>query len=346
MNLKLYTIIYPPIISWQEVIFQRPQQLLLEFVRQGHFAIFTNSIPDGKGVFWYTETGLCIANDLMLTLADPTIKKRLAGTRVVFWVSFPQAMSFKDVVQPDIKVFDYIDESIDEFAFWQQGLREAMDSVDMIIVSSEKLLNLTQADYPHKTYLLKNGADVGHFSKSVRGIPKDLKRIRQRYRRIIGFHGNLDSWIDYSLLREIALSRPQWAMVFIGPENYPEEICRGIPNIYFLGSRPYEILPSYVQNFDVGLIPFQVREMTHSANPIKMYEYLAAGIPVVGTPINECLSFSPMVRIGRDAPEMIQQIEQAIGAKHAEQRIYREAAFANSWSVRINKALEFLDGLA
>lgn len=344
--LKRFTIIYPPVISWQEVIFQRPQQLLSEFARLGHLAIFANRISDGKGIYWFAEDNLCIANDLLPTLADPVLKKQMQGTRVVFWISYPGLMWLKTAVKPDITVFDYIDQGVEEFNWWQSGLKEAMDVADLITVSSQKLWELTQANYPDKTVLIRNGADIRNFKQNIKGIPADLNRIRKKHSSIIGFHGTLQSWLDYQLIRDMALARPQWGIVLLGLEGCAElALCKDVPNIYFVGGRHYQQLPFYVKNFDVGIIPFQVRELTHSSNPIKMYEYLATGVPVVATPIWECENLAPVVRIGRNSAEFISQIEAALRAKPNEVAAYVKLAHENSWTERVKKALAVLEGI-
>lgn len=340
--MKRFAIVYPPIISWQEVIFQRPHQLMAEFARQGNLAIFINREPDGKGLYWFADQNLCIANDLGSALCDPVLQELRQGTSLVFWVTYPGLMKLKAEVKPDLIVFDYIDESVEEFAFWQEGLKEAMADADLIFASSEKLLGLVEADYPDKTFLVRNGADTRKFTPKVWGIPADLKRIKNTHSLLVGFHGSLQSWLDYPLIRDIALARPRWAIVLLGPELFPESICHGIPNVYFLGSRNYELLPAYVKNFDVGIIPFQVREMTNSANPIKMYEYLAVGVPVVATPIRECLKLAPYIRTAGDSAGFISQIEAVVKAKPQEKASYCQIASQNSWTSRVKDILAIL----
>ena len=340
--MRRYTVIYPPTVSWNEPIYQRPHQLMAEFARQGHLAIFVNKIPDGRGIDWFAEENLCISNDLLSTLCDTRIKDMMKGTRVVLWVTYAKTMAMKSLVKPDICVFDYIDEGVEEFAEWKRDIEEGLESGDVIFTTSHNLLELTQIKYPSRTFLLPNGADIYQFTKDV-VIAPDLENLRRSYEQIIGFHGTLVSWVDFALIRDIALNCPEWGIVLIGPDCGLPNNYKNVPNIHYLGSRPYNKLASYVKYFDVGMIPFEVRQVTHSANPIKMYEYLAAGVPLVATPIRECVNLSPIVRIGKNSSEFISQIKAVLKVKIQEQQLYLRMAYENSWSQRVQHALEVLE---
>lgn len=340
--MRRYTVIYPPTVSWNEPIYQRPHQLMAEFARQGHLAIFVNKIPDGRGVDWFEDENLCISNDLLSTLCDPQIKNRMKGTRVILWVTYAKTMGLKSLVRPNICVFDYIDEGVEEFAEWQNDIEEGLAGGDVIFTTSQNLYEQTQCKYPGRTFLLSNGADIYLFTKDA-VIASDLNNLRKHYEHIIGFHGTLVSWVDFELIRDIARTCPQWGIVLIGPDCGLPDNFKSVPNIHYLGSRPYKELASYVKYFDVGMIPFEVRQVTHSANPIKMYEYLAAGVPLVATPIRECVKLSPIVRIGKNSSEFISQIKEAIQAKKQEQQQYLKIAYENSWTARVHHALEVLE---
>lgn len=342
LSLRRYTVIYPPTVSWNEPIYQRPHQLMAEFARQGHLAIFVNKIPDGNGIDWFASENLCISNDLLSTLSDSRIRDMIQGTRVVLWVTYAKTMAFQSIINPQLCIFDYIDEGVEEFAEWQKDIENGLASGDVIFTTSRNLFEVTQTKYPNRTYLLPNGADIYQFTKDV-PIASDLENLRRNYEHIIGFHGTLVSWVDFSLIREIALNCPNWGIVLIGPDCGLPDACKNTANIHYLGSRPYSELVSYVRYFDVGIIPFEVRQVTHSANPIKMYEYLAAGVPLVATPIRECVNLSPVVRIAKDHSEFITQIKAALRAKKQEQALYLKIAYENSWAQRVHHALEVLE---
>lgn len=341
--MKKYSIIYPPTISWHEPIFQRPHQLQSEFARQGHFAVLANLVGDNKGTYWFENRNLCISNDLEATLQSPEIKNLMAGTRIVFWVTWPKTMYLKDIVQPDIVVFDYIDECTEEFYHWEENLDYCMNIADIITVTSQRLLDLVKPRYPGKICLIRNGADTRQYLQEYFYLPPDLKLLKEKYEYIVGFIGSLQSWVNYNLIKEMALELPEYGFALVGPEYYPADILKTVPNIHFLGYKKYNTLLHYVKNFDVGIVPFQVRDLTHSSNPIKMYEYLAAGVPVVATPIQECRALEPYVRTAVTAGESVRKIKEAILSAKNEKEKYIQIAVANSWSQRVKDILSILE---
>lgn len=340
-----YTIIYPPVISWNEPIFQRPHQLFLEFSKQNYFSIFTNSINDNKGIFWYANPNLCISNNLQLTLSNKDIIRKISDSTKVMWVTFPPNISLKPLVNPDIIIFDYIDEITDEFDFWKDKYEECLRSSNIIITTSRRLYELVSVNFKDKTYLVSNGVDTDYYFKNEYQLPEELKKIKAQYSHIIGFTGTLHTWIDYELIKEISLLKPDWAFVFIGPKYCNTKLIDGISNIIYLGSKNYGDLINYIKNFDAAIIPFQVRNMTNSANPIKMYEYLAAGIPVITTPIRECLALAPYVRTAKTAEEYVEKIAESISKASSEQIYYKEIALQNSWTNKVNFILNILDNI-
>lgn len=339
-----YTIIYPPTVDWNEPIFQRPHQLMAEFARQGHFAVFANTKSDGKGAFWFANDNLCIANNFKSTLSDPAVRKKMEGTKIVLWKTWPDSLTYGSIVEADIVVFDYIDESVDEFSAWKIKLQGCMEIADIIITTSKRLYDITAPSFPENTFLVRNGADIRQFLKEDISLPEDLEMIKRKYRYTIGFVGTLYTWIDYVLIREMAEKKPNWGFVFIGPDYNVSPRLSSLPNIHPMGPRKYNELVNYMKNMDAGIIPFEVRSMTHSVNPIKMYEYLASGLPVVTTPINECQALSPYVRTGSTGKEFVQKLEEAIEASQFEREDYIRIARENSWTARVRDITSILGG--
>ena len=170
-----------------------------------------------------------------------------------------------------------------------------------------------------------------------------MKHLKETYHYVVGFSGTLASWIDFHLIKEMAQERPNWAFVLIGPKNCNTRDIENISNVYFLGTKKYNELVNYLKNLDAGIIPFEVRDMTNSANPIKMYEYLAAGIPVVATPIRECIALAPYIRTANTGEDSVIQIEEAIKASENEKQSYIKIAMENSWTKRVEKIVSILE---
>ncbi len=184
----------------------------------------------------------------------------------------------------------------------------------MVIVSAEKLLKDKQ-HFNENTFIIRHGTDWLHFRKSLAEetiIPDEIKDLPKP---IIGFHGLLADWVDYELIRKIAARFENGSVVLIGKIAVDAEqkikMLDGIQNVHLLGRKPYEELPHYCKGFDVALNPFVINDLTLAANPLKVREYLAAGLLVVSTDIPEVRILDHCM-IGNDHSDFIDQIETAL----------------------------------
>ncbi|MEW6362868.1 MAG: glycosyltransferase [Pyrinomonadaceae bacterium] len=159
---------------------------------------------------------------------------------------------------------------------------------DIVIVTSRPLLESKQ-NLNKNIFLIPHGVDVKHFRQAIEPDLKMPDEIARIPRPIIGFHGLLADWIDFDLIRTIAINIPDASLVLIGKaanDTYDEiESLRLLPNVYILGRKAYSELPSYCKAFDVAINPFKLNQLTLAANPLKVREYLAAGKCVVSTNI-------------------------------------------------------------
>jgi glycosyltransferase involved in cell wall biosynthesis len=181
-------------------------------------------------------------------------------------------------------------------------------AVDVVVTTSQSLHEAKSAAHSHVVNL-PHGVDAEHFAKAAdpsTRVPDDLARLP---RPVIGFFGMLAEWVDIPLIREVALARPGWSIVLIGNASTDLGPLRGVPNVHLLGPRPYASLPGYCRGFDVAIIPFVKNDLTERANPIKLREYLAAGKPIVSTPLPEVLQFGDLVRVASSADEFVREIE-------------------------------------
>jgi len=260
----------------------------------------------------------------------------------ILWIIAPHVTSVIDKIKSSLVVHWRTDSHAlmpgvdhDSIAAMELELIQKSD----VIFSVNKELYSKMRDINPNTYLTQHGVDVSHFNQALNPelpVPDDIKNIPHP---IIGFFGLIEEWIDQDLITHLAKSRPSWSFVFIGRTATNVDIISSISNVYLLGPRPYLEIPSYAKVFDVAIIPFIVNELTLNSNPLKLREYLAAGLPVVSTPLPEiCKYDEPMVYIATTPDEFLEKIEIALKTDSPDQIQKRlDTVAQDSWDARVDE---------
>jgi len=237
---------------------------------------------------------------------------------------------------------------VDEFsAFSDAPAREIRElerrlllKADVVICSSEKL-RADKARVNPNAYLVQHGVDLAHFAKAydpATTIPDDL---RGAPGPIIGFWGLIADWVDLQLIRHVADAFSGGTMVLLGNSTANLEALHGARNIRILGRKPYADLPRYARAFDVALMPFKVNELTLAANPLKVREYLAAGLPVVSTAIPEVERLG-VCRVGKDTDGVVREIAAAIAAGPGPSEVRSALMLGEGWEARVAEMQEIV----
>ena len=233
------------------------------------------------------------------------------------------------------------------------------DTKEYTISIDEKLARSAEAVFPSnpalfraKKYLNKhvllipNAVNFTHFNAAFSAYPDVLNDLPQP---IIGFAGALDRYkFDFKLLSSIATLRPDWSFVLIGDvgicDSTSESEIPRLPNIHYIGFRSYEDLPRYIRAFDVGLIPYVHNAYTEGVFPLKLYEYMAVGVPVVSTDLPFLESVGDAVLVANDPDGFVKCIEQALSEdKSIEVHNRIELARNNSWAERAKGLVNYLE---
>lgn len=217
--------------------------------------------------------------------------------------------------------------------------QETLSAVDAVVATAQSLVASKRAP-SGRGYYLPQGVNYDDFAQ-LRRLPADLAAIP---RPRIGFAGNLAPVCDINLLRSIALSHPDWSLVFVGPVNV-DASALDLPNVHILGNRSYADLPAYVQGFDVGLIPYMLNAWTRSVDPLKTLEYLAAGTPVVALPLPELQKYAQSIRIAEGADKFASDIEAALLEPLTAAAGRRGLAREHTWEHRAEQLLAIIQEL-
>jgi glycosyltransferase involved in cell wall biosynthesis len=230
------------------------------------------------------------------------------------------------------------------------GLKEIEDdlfrSADLVVVSAERLFE-SKKHLNANTHIIRHGTDWRHFRTAIDGdlaIPGDIADLP---RPIIGFHGLLADWVDYELIKKTAEHFSRGSVVLIGKIAVDAEqkikMLNDVPNIHFLCRKPYAELPAYCKGFNVAVNPFEINELTLAANPLKVREYLAAGLPVVSTDIPEVRVLEDCL-VGVDHADFIAKVEYALSDPKP-RTVVSDAVSHESWEAKVEELRSIITNL-
>ncbi len=227
------------------------------------------------------------------------------------------------------------------------GLKEIEEDLfrkaDLVIVSAEKLFE-TKQHFNKNIFIIRHGTDWKHFRKSLDSATKIPDEIANLPKPIIGFHGLLADWVDFDLIKKTAEHFSKGSVVLIGKITVDAEkkikILNDVKNIHFLGRKPYAELPAFCKGFDVALNPFEINELTLAANPLKVREYLAAGLQTVSTDIPEVRILKDCL-VGENHADFIAKIEFALNNPKPKEQISDEIKH-ESWESKIDELRQIM----
>lgn len=216
--------------------------------------------------------------------------------------------------------------------------KEFATKADAIIVSSDSL-GKDKASLNHETFVVKNGVDINFFQPSAKGL------IGNKKTPVVGFVGSLDSRIDYVLLNELITHSPELHFRFIGRiVDSGFEPLKNLPNVEWIAPVAYNKLPSLIEKFDVGIIPFVISPFTEKIYPLKINEYLAMGKPVVMTSFASLPEFDTMAVRADSGAEFKAAVLSVVKSDNQEKQKQREQfARKNSWQERAKEFTKIIE---
>jgi len=222
-----------------------------------------------------------------------------------------------------------------------------LKQVDLVFVVSDMIRRRLKKLH-YNVYVLSNAADTILFGLAADPETEIAPEVVTLHHPIIGYLGNITSRIDYDLIKYISTSHPEWMVVLIGRLSKLGVTLLNsltkIPNVQYLGAPSYKKLPGYLKSFDVCVIPYKVDDLSNiNCSPLKLYEYLATGKPIVSTDLPAVRPFKGFVRIARNSIEFEQQIVAALDEENEDLCKHRlVAAMENSWEKRAEEFTEIL----
>lgn len=290
-------------------------------------------------------------NKFLLRLAISRSMSAHSLTSPLIWTYHPFMMDVFSKEQYRNMLYHCVDDlsavpGIDPVSFRSAEV-ELLKTAKVIFATAPALAERCQL-YNDSVYYLPNVVDFEHFNSATNkaSLPTDLANIPLP--RLI-YHGVLSDFkINFALLHESAQATPDWSWIFIGEQREGQnskevERLRKLPNVHFLGYRSYAEIPSYLNHSSVGLLPTLVNDYTKSMFPMKFFEYIAAGLPVVSTSLDALLQHHPSaLEFGDDAKSFCRSIEMQLKAGKISSENALEIIGENTWRDRTKKMLEQL----
>ena len=319
-------------------------------VRQNLWVWSPLVIPGGSRGFglWLNRLSLSLGLGLSMAL--------IGFRRPWLWTYNPLTPSYLDLGSFSFKIYHAVD-AVQEQPCMPRALIESEErrlcrEVDQVFVTSPQLKRQL-APYSNHISFEPNVADQAHFASamalSVSSIPADLLEIPEPR---VGFIGAVSSYkLDFSLIVTIARAHPSWSFVFIGPtgegEPYTDTaLLKAEANIYLLGLRSYTLLPSYCAGFACGWLPLRLTPYTEAMFPMKFFEYMSAGLPVVATKIDALKQFSSVAWLCVDRPAAFSKALTSCLAGHGPDQSVRLAMAAQyTYKARTKRMLAALEAL-
>lgn len=355
-------IVLPELVDWNIPLFQRPQQLAMSFAEMG--ILFVYFTPNGNDNVHSVKKLMdnCVLLppewfDQVLTI----LTQRNLDVVLDIWSTdnkhfMPWIDRYRDMGCRIL--YEYIDEISDDITGKVprgtfERHHELLEDTDVsVVATADKLYNdvIRIRGCEQNCLNSGNGVDLKHFRVKTDDtkIPISVKSIIRTKKPIIGYFGAIANWFDFEMVEYAARHRKNYEFMMIGPHYGTHDLTclermKEIKNLHFVGTIEYQKLPHVASHFTVATIPFKLNEITESTSPIKLFEYMAMGKPIVTTAMRECFKY-PVVRIAKSKEDYVVALDEAVKKAGDEQFLkdIAEVAERNSWLRKAQEICELL----
>ncbi len=350
--------------GWNVPLFQRPQHMAKSLAEKGCLVFYeVTSMTDDVSAIEKKAEGLYLLNfenyymsTLLFSALDSISKPKYFQYYSTDWTLS------KEYVQSYIEkgynvLYEYIDEISSSLSGTKEIPKNISDKYDLAMASPDNVCIVTTADLLYNNVvstrgdknlvLSTNGVDYDFFKTFDENVALDEKFVKllKCGKQLVGYYGAMARWIDYDLIKMIA-EDGRYAVVLFGV-RYDDSLDKSgildLENVHFFGAKKYEELKYYAKHIDVLTIPFKINDITRSTSPLKLFEYMALGKPIVVTAMNECMKYNtPLIAYTRE--EFLSLLDEAIAKKTDAEYLSAldKEARANSWSAKADEVIKML----
>lgn len=339
-------VVFPPGFGWTTGLFQRPHHLARELAKAGFVVLFMDYVEREK------TPGFQRVEERLYVAAIPFGVQRHVFSQIERPIvltptyQYPHLSVFRD----PILIYDILDHldvfiGLHPLASLKKWHAKLLRRADIVLCTSDILLQETHT-VRRDAILCPNGVDVEHF-ENPGAPPIRMHPILARGKPIVGYYGTLARWIDYDLIHSCAAALPECNFVLIGPDadgTFEASGLNKVENIFWIDAVPYADLPAYLACFDVATIPFVVNDLTKAVSPVKLFEYMAGGRPIVTTAIPECEKYD-IIGVAESTFDFIQWIMFSLPLSHdpIQTLTLQVEAHENTWAIRATQIADALE---
>lgn len=344
-------VIFDSRVGWNIPLFQRSQHMANELTDDGYLYFYRTSEqfdPHIKTVEKLKDR-LYLVNMANFALQNAMfdLLKEYKGHKFLSLYSTDVYLDEQYIKEKYIDngfkiIYEYIDELSDEISghlpdfVYDRHKNIIEDKSNIAVGSADKLIEeIEEIRGKENVAMITNGVQYDHWQYRSDEVPEKLKDIVSKGNPIIGYFGALAKWFDYELLKKVAKERPNYEIVLIGflyDNSFKDSKIDELENVHYLGIVDYKELNQYSQYFRISTIPFLLNDITESTSPVKLFEYMAMGHPIVTTDMRECRKYKSVL-IGKSHEDFIEKLDFALTLDKKDEyyNYLKEEALANTW---------------
>ncbi|MEY8254624.1 glycosyltransferase [Clostridium perfringens] len=344
-------VVFDSRVGWNIPLFQRSQHMANELTDDGYLYFYRTSEqfdPHVKTVEKLKDR-LYLVNMANFALQNAMfdLLKEYKGHKFLSLYSTDVYLDEQYIKEKYIDngfkiIYEYIDELSDEISghlpdfVYDRHKNIIEDKSNIAVGSADKLIEeIEEIRGKENVAMITNGVQYDHWQYRSDEVPEKLKDIVSKGNPIIGYFGALAKWFDYELLKKVAKERPNYEIVLIGflyDNSFKDSKIDEIENVHYLGIVDYKELNQYSQYFTISTIPFLLNDITESTSPVKLFEYMAMGHPIVTTDMRECRKYKSVL-IGKSHEDFIEKLDFALTLDKKDEyyNYLKEEALANTW---------------
>ncbi|MDV5105390.1 glycosyltransferase [Clostridium perfringens] len=344
-------VVFDSRVGWNIPLFQRSQHMANELTDDGYLYFYRTSEqfdPHVKTVE-KSKDRLYLVNMANFALQNAMfdLLKEYKGHKFLSLYSTDVYLDEQYIKEKYIDngfkiIYEYIDELSDEISghlpdfVYDRHKNIIEDKSNIVVGSTDKLIEeIEEIRGKENVAMITNGVQYDHWQYRSDEVPEKLKDIVSKGNPIIGYFGALAKWFDYELLKKVAKERPNYEIVLIGflyDNDFKDSKIDELENVHYLGIVDYKELNQYSQYFTISTIPFLLNDITESTSPVKLFEYMAMGHPIVTTDMRECRKYKSVL-IGKSHEDFIEKLDFALTLDKKDEyyNYLKEEALANTW---------------